>query len=170
MTTTFPATAKQLAFIQRLVAEGRGAAPTGDLSRTAASQVIEQLLAAPRPTVTVPTMTAVTEPGMYRAADGTIHKVQRSKQDPTRLYAKRLVQITGQRLRDADAEVVQWEFQYAPGAIRTLQASQLLSLEEAKAFGIRYGICCVCGAFLKDATSVSEGIGPVCAKRQQWRD
>jgi Family of unknown function (DUF6011) len=164
--TITQATPKQVAFIARLVAEGRGPGPDGELSRQAASQVIDALLAAPRSgRVAEP----VTEPGMYQGADGIIYKVQRSKQDETRLYAKKLTPIGGERLRAADDAVVQWEFVYAPGAVRDLRPEQRLTLEQAQQFGIRYGVCCVCGAFLKDATSVAQGIGPVCAKRQTWR-
>lgn len=104
----------------------------------------------------------VTEPGMYRHGEDIL-KVQRSKSSDN-LYAKRLVMITGQRLSE-DAERVPWEFVYEQGAIRTLKASDRMTVEQARAFGIQYGVCCVCGAFLKDATSVENGIGPVCAKR-----
>lgn len=105
----------------------------------------------------------VTEVGMYRTEDGTMFKVQRSKQS-NRLYAKKLQPISGTRLTEND-ERVRWEFVYDQGAVYRLEPSQRLSLDEAKAFGIRYGICCVCGAFLKDATSVEQGIGPVCGGR-----
>lgn len=80
------------------------------------------------------------------------------------LYAKALTRIGGKRLTRDDA-TVSWEFVYAPGAIHSLTAAQRMTLAEAKAFGIQYGVCCVCGAFLKDAKSVAAGIGPVCVKR-----
>lgn len=105
----------------------------------------------------------VTEPGMYRDASETIFKVQRSKSSD-RLYAKKLQPISGTRLTETD-ERVRWEFVYDSGAVYRLEPSQRLSLDEAKSFGIRFGVCCVCGAFLKDATSVEQGIGPVCGKR-----
>ena len=152
--TQHPATPKQLAFIARL-----GGTAAAGLTRDDASRIIDQLLKSQ------PAAVSITEPGMYRGADGTIYKVQRSKQDATRLYAKALTPIRGQRVREADDAVVGWEFVYAQGAVRSLTAAQRLSLDEAKAFGIRYGVCCVCGATLKDATSVQAGIGPVCATR-----
>lgn len=148
-----PATPKQLAFIARL-----GGAVSSPLTRDDASRIIGELLKSQ-----TPTPIAVTDPGMYRSADGTIYKVQRSKQDETRLYAKRLTPIGGQRLREEDNEVVRWEFTYDAGAVRSLTPDQRLTLDEAKAFGLRYGVCCVCGATLKDATSVKAGIGPICA-------
>ncbi len=100
--------------------------------------------------------------GIYRTAAGDIFKVQISRQSG-HPYAKRLQPIGGQRLSEA-GERVQWEFVYAPGAIYALQPEMQMTLAEAKAFGIQYGICCVCGAFLKDAASVERGIGPVCRK------
>jgi hypothetical protein len=118
--------------------------------------------AASTPAAPAPSADPVTEVGMYR--DGTdVYKVQKSRQSG-HLYAKRLTAITGHRLTEAD-EVVTWEFQYAPGAFRVLTAASRMTLDEAKAFGIRYGICCVCGASLKDAESVARGIGPVCGGR-----
>lgn len=105
----------------------------------------------------------VTEPGMYAHA-GVIFKVQRSKASEN-LYAKRLVDIGGSRLSEDGEHVVHWEFQYDPGAIRTLTASDRMTVEQARSFGIRFGVCCVCGTTLVDAKSVQAGIGPVCAKR-----
>ena len=107
------------------------------------------------------------EPGMYRL-NGEIVKVQHTR-DGQRLYALKLVEIGGKRLRDDDGTVVHFEFQYAPGVIRQLHASDLMTLDEARQFGIRFGVCCVCGTFLKDAKSVRNGIGPVCAKKFGWR-
>src|SRR5262245_15368007 len=105
----------------------------------------------------------VTEVGMYRTGDERIFKVQAARETKN-LYAKELVPIGGKRLTETD-EVVGFEFQYAPGALGQLRASDRMSLEEAKAFGIKYGFCMVCAARLKDAVSVSLGIGPVCGKR-----
>lgn len=103
----------------------------------------------------------VTEPGMY-AVNGDIFRVQKSKTSD-HLYAKRLTPIGGQRLTEDDHRV-QWEFVYEQGAMRTLKSSDRMTDEQARAFGIRYGVCCVCGITLKDAKSVEAGIGPVCAK------
>jgi hypothetical protein len=106
----------------------------------------------------------VTEAGMYRKG-AQIFKVQRARGPEGRLYAKRLVQIGGERVIDADERIVAFEFAYAPGALRGLTANMRMSVDEAVAFGIRYGVCCVCGKGLKAADSVLAGIGPVCGKR-----
>ena len=104
----------------------------------------------------------VTEAGMY-SLNGVIFKVQESKTSG-HLYAKRLVDISGNRLNEDD-RIFHWEFQYDQGAIRSLTDADRMSVEEARAFGIQYGVCCVCGITLKDAKSVANGIGPVCEKR-----
>lgn len=156
------ATEKQIAFITRLATERQTMIDTSTLSKSSASQTIEMLLASPRVQTTTRTTTVlVTETGMYRDAAGDIFKVQESKTSG-KLYAKALTPIRGQRLNENDASVA-WEFVYAPSAIKTLRADERLSLDDARAFGIQYGVCCVCGRTLKDATSVANGIGPICA-------
>ncbi|HET9144172.1 DUF6011 domain-containing protein [Actinophytocola sp.] len=89
--------------------------------------------------------------GMYRL-NGVIFKVQIAVHGNGRPYAKRLVQ-------DGDA----WSFEYAPGAIRQLNSTHRLTLEQAKEFGALYGTCCVCGRTLTNEASIEAGIGPICA-------
>lgn len=163
------ATEKQIAFISKLMTERapvpkRFAGAIADMSTGQASKFITELLASPRmvsQSTNGSTTARVTEVGMYRTPDGKIFKVQATK-DTSNLYAKALTPIGGERLTETDT-VVGWEFTYAPGALRTLTPDMRLSLDDAKAFGIRYGVCCVCGRTLKDATSVANGIGPICA-------
>jgi hypothetical protein len=178
MTTPFAATDKQIALIDRLSAERNVDLIDGPLTKSQASEAITWLLATPsttRPqsfadnvitsaeaTTAVVSATPV-DVGMYRDAAGRIYKVQRSK-TTEKLYAKELTPIGGERLTDDDS-VVQFEFVYAPGAMRTLTSADRLSIADAKAFGIRYGVCCVCGRTLSDAKSVAAGIGPICARR-----
>lgn len=156
------ATPKQVDFLRRLVSERdvtediRVRATAPDLAANDASSLITTLLLAPV------RRDATLEPGMYRR-DGIIYKVQRARQSGN-LYAKVLVPIHGARLSE-DGNVVHWQFEYAPGAMKTLRAADRLSLEEARAFGIQHGFCCVCAKRLDDADSVAAGIGPVCAKR-----
>ena len=59
-------------------------------------------------------------------------------------------------------------FEYAPGAIRRLDVTDAMTREEAAEFGHLYGVCCVCGRTLTDERSIADGIGPVCAGRQDW--
>lgn len=89
-------------------------------------------------------------PGMYRK-DGKIYRVQKSRQSGF-LYAK---------LLNPENRC----FEYAAGAMRELCESDRMTLEEAKAFGVETGVCCVCAALLTDPKSIAAGIGPICAKR-----
>jgi hypothetical protein len=172
VTTAYPASDKQIAFLQSLTVQvdaphAVDALTDRRLTSREASALIGELLELRRNTPRGPAATAendgqpVTEVGMYRQGED-IFKVQRSQTG--NLYAKQLVQIGGERLTEVD-EIVNFEFQYAPGAVRALRTGNRMTLDEAKAFGIRYGVCCVCGARLSDATSVANGIGPVCGKR-----
>lgn len=142
--STIPASAKQVAFIQSLLSERTYAEPIdwANLTIASASNLIETLRDLPRAGV-------VSEVGMYRTADYAIYRVQRSRESGN-LYAKRLNIMGG--------------FDYEAGAIRKLRDTDKMSLDEAKAFGVETGLCCVCGAFLTDPKSVAVGIGPVCAK------
>jgi hypothetical protein len=113
---------------------------------------------APAP-VAAPVESGPTPEGMHRLDDGRIFKVQVAHHGSGNLYAKLLV-LHG----DADAEFV-----YAPGAIKLLSAETLMSLDDARAFGALYGVCCNCGATLTDEDSIRFGIGPVCGGRvAEW--
>lgn len=81
----------------------------------------------------------------------------------TRMYAKRLVMISGERLTEG-GEHKRIEFQYEAGAIFRILPEHRMDLERAKSITIKYGHCLVCGRRLKDAGSVEHGIGPVCIK------
>lgn len=142
--STIPASAKQVAFIQSLLSERTFTEPIdwANLTIASASNLIETLR-------NLPKADAVSEVGMYRTADFAIYRVQRSRETGN-LYAKRLNIMGG--------------FDYEQGAIRKLRPSDKMTLDEAKAFGVETGLCCVCGAFLTDPKSVAVGIGPVCAK------
>jgi hypothetical protein len=96
----------------------------------------------------------VKEAGMYKSG-GQIYKVQAARESGN-LYAKRLVPGgPGEKA----------SFEYAKGAISKLQASDRLSMEDAKEFGALYGQCCVCGRLLTNEVSIEAGIGPICGGR-----
>lgn len=142
---------KQAQFIIRLLSEKEVSIQVRDkigdparLEVRSASKIIDWLMAQPQQT----NADAVTDVGMYM--DGvTIFKVRRSKTTGA-LYAMRLV---GNK------------FMYESGSIRALKSSQRMSLDQAKAYGVQTGTCCVCAAVLTDPKSIASGIGPVCAKR-----
>jgi hypothetical protein len=133
---------KQLAYAGSLARE-RGIALADDFSTWSMNQAsaeIARLLALPK-------ANALSE-GIYLKA-GVVYKVQIS--EAGRSYAKVLREKGG--------------FEYDPTAIRNLTHADKITLEQAKAYGIQFGICVVCGATLTDAKSVAAGIGPVCGKR-----
>jgi hypothetical protein len=146
-----PATPRQISFLKTL-ADERGydfgdRKPEG-LTVREASELIEFLLALPKPTTVA---FVELEIGMYRLANGDIYRVQRSRESG-RLYAKKLDWANN-------------SFVFEAGAMRLITAGDRMTLDEAKAWGVETGICCVCSAFLTDPKSVSAGIGPVCAGR-----
>lgn len=164
--TTSLATGPQVSFLQDLLAKRsyvmadyaavHAAIATGTLTRDEASHAITALKDAPRATstATAPRSTEGLDVGMYRRqSDGEIFRIHRSRETGN-LYAKRL-----------DLLATGAEFSYAAGAIYTLSPADRMTLDEAKAWGVSTGICCVCGAFLTDPKSVSAGIGPICSGR-----
>lgn len=127
------------------------------------SGLIDYLKTIPRRT-TPPA--AELEAGMYRL-DGEIFKVQQAIYGSGRMYAK-VLRVSEPVLDEVGGAVVQeaeiW-FEREPGAIRRLRPEHRMALEEAKAFGSVYGVCCVCARTLTDETSIAEGIGPICGGR-----
>lgn len=128
------------------------------------SAMIDRLKACPWPREQAPQAernaeVAVSDPGVYRR-DGEVYIVKPNR-EKTKLYAKRLVEIGGERLAE-NGDVISIEFEYAPGAIYKLSPDDRMPFEDAKALTARYGRCIVCGRHLKAAQSVERGIGPVC--------
>jgi hypothetical protein len=151
---------KQLAFIDRLSAEKKVEVVANENMTTAeASALISSLLAAPTPA----NPDKPDQTGIYRDDAGEVYKVQQSKTTGN-LYAMKLTPIGGNRLSE-DGKVVHWTFVYEMGAIKRLTRGMRLTLAQAQAFGIQYGVCIVCGKTLTDAKSIARGIGPVCGKR-----
>ena len=178
--TQFPATDKQVALIAKLAQEKAWEsvlsgnefervfdASTGSgkfIGKREASACIDALFACPRRPAPAGEAKAQLEEGVYVMPDGCVVKVQANKAK-TNLYAKRWVEIRGERLLDHDGETrVQGEWEYAPGVIRSIKPEMRMTLDEAKAFILRYGQCARCARRLKAAESVERGIGPVCVK------
>lgn len=148
-----PASDKQVAFLTTLVSERvyEGATEFASLSSAEASALIGQLLQAPRRSSTSTSYERITEEGVYQNAEGDIFRVQRSRESGN-LYAKRL-------------DIFEGGFVYEAGLLRKITPSDRLGVEQAKALGVQYGFCVVCGILLTDPKSVEQGIGPVCIKR-----
>lgn len=161
MGTTYPASERQVSYLRSLI-DGRewpeylgsredavARLSDGTMDGRTASRLIDGLRGAPK--IATKVVGELSE-GMYRTADATIYRVQRSRESG-RLYAKRMEwSLTEDKPR----------FEYDRGAIYTLTSADRMSVEDARAWGVETGVCCVCGAFLTDAKSVARGIGPVC--------
>lgn len=100
-------------------------------------------------------------PGVYEV-DNHVYVVKPNRAK-TGLYANRLVEIASERL-NANDDLVNIEFVYAPGVIFDIKPEHKMPLERAEALTIRYGRCIVCNRRLKAGKSVKQGIGPVCIK------
>jgi hypothetical protein len=94
-----------------------------------------------------------TEPGYY-TKDGKYYVVVLNKAK-THSYAKELTTSPGGK----------WTWEYVPGAVRKLGDLEPLTLEEAAKWGHLNGKCIICMRPLTDPKSVTDGIGPVCAKK-----
>ena len=150
------ATEKQVQFIARLVEE-REISPTGsarlllemwefDRTRETATVLIDALMALPRLR-----HDKAPAPSGLHVLDGEVYRVVVSR-GSGRPYALRRVEAPG-------------AFEYAPGAVRHLSEDTLMTLEEARDYGVRYGVCAACGRTLTDPESIEYGIGPVCRTR-----
>jgi len=124
--------------------------------RRKTSDLIGRLIKLPRKPVERPAHLQEITEGMWKIGD-TIFKVQRAVHGSGNLYAKELVH---------DLVEDTWYFEYARGAVRKLEENGVkLTLEDAKAFGVLYGTCAICGRLLTKEASIEAGIGPICAKR-----
>lgn len=119
------------------------------------SQRIEQ-----QPVRQQPAESVQVGPGVYETS-GDIFVVKATK-DKQRLYALRLIE-SPDRVNVAGGHV-EFDFEYARGAIYRLKLEDKMTAERAKHYLVRYGRCLVCRRKLKAAASVERGIGPVCRK------
>lgn len=85
---------------------------------------------------------------------GQVIKVQRARESGY-LYTKVLTQgLDGK-----------WTFVRLQGGLKLVGPRTKITLEDAKKYGKLYGTCCICGRTLTDETSISNGIGPICAEK-----
>lgn len=140
----------------------------------AAKQMIDALLnMKTKPLTSVKEMTSNSElsEGIY--SNGTkVFKVYVS-QDGSRLFAKELVEEShteSVKVRKGSTERKEVTFthawEYKGMAHRFITSTyKRVSDSEAASYGQISGTCCRCGRRLVDETSVSNGIGPECAKK-----
>lgn len=110
----------------------------------------------------------IEDAGVY-VLNGQVIRVKANKAG-THVYPNVWTEISGSRLTE-DGGTAHGEWQYVEqwqerkDLMRNLAAEgRKMTLAEAQDFLIRYGQCVRCGRHLKDAKSVSKGIGPVCEK------
>lgn len=125
------------------------------------SEVIDFLLSCPK--IPLDKQQDQPEIGVYVFPDGSIVKTQPNKAK-TNVYTMVWVEIRGERLVDATEERVHGEWEYAPELKARIPEARKMTLDEAKAFILRYGKCVRCSRKLKAADSVERGIGPVCVQ------
>jgi hypothetical protein len=137
---------------------------SGRMDRTLARNVIDGYKDRPRVQVQAPVEPkpapkaapvapkAELEPGIYQVGED-VYKVQRARQSG-RLYAQKLVDG-------------QFDYDAGYGALRFLRAEHLMTTEQAKAFGMKFGMC-VNGHPLSDRTSRYFGYGQQCAAKNGW--
>jgi hypothetical protein len=171
-----PATDKQVAFARKLTGE-RDVPVAGKSSEEAqliarhedilgghkfvstreASAVIDWLLSLPRlPDPDQP------DPGVYVLESGTIVLAKPNRQK-SNVYTSRWVEAPSDRLNEDD-EFVRGEWSYDPALKGQLGSARRMTLDEAKAFLLRFGRCVRCNRRLKVGQSVERGLGPVCVK------
>lgn len=152
------ASEKQESFIRSLVADRECGVTDVEAflaeikDRKAASAVIDTLKQLPKRGSTQPG--GELEDGMYRLGDD-IYKVYHTVHGANQQVAKILVVVDGEG-----------SFEYVgKRPLRNLTPDHKMTLEEAKAFGRVYGVCCNCSATLTREESIEAGIGPICAQR-----
>lgn len=154
------ASGKQEVFIKKLIGERdctelsdhlRNIVGKSEHTFAEARNVIDLLMAAP--------IIDRDPPEGIHLVDDTVYKVQVAHQGSGRKYAKQLMVSAEEKDR--------WEYVGRNQTFHSLSESTLMNLEQAKAFGKLYGMCCVCGATLTDETSIERGIGPICEGRMR---
>ncbi len=134
---------------------------SGQMARKLARDVIDMYKDRPRVQVKAEAKPAsakfedddrATEPGIYQVGDD-IYRVKKSRSTGY-LYAEK---------HDGKS----FDYDLGRGAMRIIKASHLMTTEQAKAFGMRWGMC-VNGHPLSDRTSRYFGYGECCASNNGW--
>ena len=164
------ATEKQLAFIDRLVAERDTTPLEGGIlgerlldvgggkfvSKQEASDLIDNLTRLPK--IETAQRTKIDD-GIYVLGDDT-YKIVHAVHGSGKQYAKKLVQ---------GATTGTWSWKYVGREPLTrIRSEHRMTQEQAAEFGKLYGICVRCAADLTREQSIHVGYGPTCAKNEGW--
>lgn len=180
-TSQAPASEKQVAYILALLEKKTGytedfaerlpkALAAGAITKQKASEIIDWLRRredAPKTAgvaaeFTTGTKVDITDGFWITDAPGDsidVWKVQWNLAK-TNLYAKKLHVTTGYDGKKKGT------FDYTPGGLKMLAGAnpRVLTVDEAKAYGKLYGVCCRCGRNLTHEDSIDRMMGPVCYK------
>jgi hypothetical protein len=166
MNTTYPATAKQVDFIARLLGERdltgtryEGHTTVPALTKQQASEAITALLALPKAEQVKERANAegqTYEAGVYeQPLTGRLFRVYLGQRSGTLLVKEIIV----------DEDGVGYLYHGSAQRVFSGMIVRRLSLAEVGAMGKTFDHCLMCGRRLDDPTSVDRGIGPVCAAK-----
>lgn len=170
-----PATAKQESFLRKLLNEREHGWDATEpfiaallSNRKACSGSIDLLLgmpkAAPKLTADAPVELA---DGVYRWND-TFYKVYHTIHGANVQVAKVLhLQEAGTDANGKQLWSGEWEY-VGKKPLYTLRPEHKLTKEEAKQFGLVYGMCVRCARDLTREESIHVGYGPTCAGHEGW--
>ena len=168
-----PATEKQEAFLRKLAGEREHgwadaeAVIAGTItSRAATSAAINLLLAAPKVQAAKASVVDL-EDGVYRH-DSTFYKVYHTVHGANVQVAKVLVVTpNGQDANGNDLFGGTWEY-VGRKPLYSLTPAHKLTQDEAKQFGLVYGMCVRCARDLTREESIHVGYGATCAAHEGW--
>jgi hypothetical protein len=164
MTTTYPPSTKQLAFIETLKAEravSAELAAKAPVTSKDASALIADLLKAPKHAKVAATTktSALVEipPSKYALeVNGVIRFYEVVQRKNGARYLNALVGAPG---------AWAWRTMNPGEYAQALKAIAANPLEAAKRYGVEFTCCGVCGSPLSDPFSVANQIGPICIKK-----
>lgn len=158
-----PASERQLGLVNaRRSAKGMRPLAADELFADEMDEELALIAAAPTPIKAARAVQAELESGMYKVGD-VIYKVYKAVHGSGKMCAKELIKLDEPVIKRGKEH--KYEFEYRGLAERFVTAADRMSLDEAKAFGAIYGVCCVCAATLTKEESIEAGIGPVCGGR-----
>ncbi len=170
------ATPKQEGFLRKLLNErDHGWDATEEFiaalltNRKATSASIDLLLGMPKAAAPKFTADAVAtlEDGIYRYGD-TFYKVYHTVHGANVQVAK-VLHLTKAGVDDNGKQLWNGEWEYlGKKPLYSLKPEHKLTQEQAKQFGLVYGMCCNCTRDLTREESIYVGYGPTCAANNDW--
>ena len=150
---------KQRSFLTSLMADTNLAESDINSNYSTISEAISALIEIKR---SMPKKAVMLTEGMYKK-DGELYKVATTRTSGQLVGYKWNLFATPEPTKRG---LKYGEFEYLGKAIlNKLSPNDKLSIEEAKAIGVEFHYCCVCGIELTNQDSIDAGIGPICASK-----